>query len=100
MKLLKAARKKLAQAKKEKVKQDEARQKRAAEKEKRQKEKERLIQALTNAAIDAIGAPRESVRVILREMAPAHFAVGGQSLAAKAAGAKQVKVEEDWSDDS
>ncbi|GGC44137.1 hypothetical protein GCM10011371_34450 [Novosphingobium marinum] len=62
--------------------------------------KERLIKALTDAAIDAIGAPRESVRVILREMAPAHFAVGGQSLAAKAAGAKQVKVEEDWSDDS
>ena len=62
--------------------------------------KERLIQALTDAAIDAIGAPRESVRVILREMAPAHFAVGGQSLAAKAAGAKQVKVEADWSDDS
>lgn len=47
--------------------------------------KERLIQALTNAAIEAIGAPRESVRVILREMAPTHFAVGGQSFAAKAA---------------
>ncbi len=47
--------------------------------------KERLIEALTNAAVEAIGAPRESVRVILREMAPAHFAVGGQSFAAKAA---------------
>lgn len=62
--------------------------------------KERLIQALTNAAIEAIGAPRESVRVILREMALAHFAVGGQSLAAKATATAQSKVEEDWSDES
>ena len=42
--------------------------------------KERLIRALTDAAIGAIGAPRESVRVILREMDPAHFAVGGGKL--------------------
>lgn len=62
--------------------------------------KERLIQALTDAAIEAIGAPRESVRVILREMAPAHFAVGGQSFAAKAAATAQSKIEEDWSDGS
>ena len=47
--------------------------------------KDRLIQALTDAAIDAIGAPRESIRVILREMAPAHYAVGGQSFSAKIA---------------
>lgn len=48
-------------------------------------DKERLIQALTDAAISSIGAPRESVRVILREMPAGHFAVGGQSFAAKAA---------------
>lgn len=47
--------------------------------------KERLIQALTDAAIEAIGAPRESVRVILRDMPAAHYAVGGQSVAAKTA---------------
>ena len=41
--------------------------------------------ALTEAAIQSLGAPRESVRIILREMPPAHFAVGGQSVAAKAA---------------
>ena len=63
--------------------------------------KERLIKALTDAAIDAIGAPRESVRVILREMAPAHFAVGGLSFAAKAAAAAaQPRVEEDWSNEN
>ncbi|MBA4355155.1 MAG: 4-oxalocrotonate tautomerase [Novosphingobium sp.] len=48
-------------------------------------DKERLIQALTDAAINSIGAPRESVRVLLREMPAGHFAVGGQSFAAKAA---------------
>ena len=51
--------------------------------------KERLIEALTSAAVDAIGASRESVRIILREMAPAHFAIGGESLAARAAIAAQ-----------
>lgn len=51
--------------------------------------KERLIEALTNAAIEAIAAPRESVRVILREMQPAHYAVGGKSFAAKAAAERQ-----------
>lgn len=48
-------------------------------------DKERLIEALTDAAITSIGAPRESVRIILREMPAGHFAVGGQSFAAKAA---------------
>lgn len=48
-------------------------------------DKERLIQALTDAAIEAIGAPRASVRIILREMPSGHFAVGGESFAAKAA---------------
>lgn len=48
-------------------------------------DKERLIQALTDAAISSIGAPRQSVRIILREMPPSHFAVGGVSFAAKTA---------------
>ena len=47
--------------------------------------KEKLVQELTKATIEAIGAPRESVRVILREMAPAHYSVGGETFAAKAA---------------
>jgi 4-oxalocrotonate tautomerase len=37
----------------------------------------RLIQALTDATIEAVGAPRESVRVMIREIAPSNFAVGG-----------------------
>lgn len=57
--------------------------------------KERLIEALTDAAIEAIGAPRASVRIILREMAPAHFAVAGQSIAAKNAAARKEANEAD-----
>ena len=37
----------------------------------------RLIQALTDATIEAVGAPRENVRVMIREIAPSNFAVGG-----------------------
>ncbi|KTE22762.1 4-oxalocrotonate tautomerase [Sphingopyxis sp. H050] len=47
--------------------------------------KEALIAELTAAAVTAIGAPVESVRVILREIPPAHFAVAGQSIAARRA---------------
>ena len=47
--------------------------------------KERFIVALTDAAETALHVPRESVRVILREMPPEHFAIGGQSIAARAA---------------
>jgi 4-oxalocrotonate tautomerase len=39
--------------------------------------KQRLIDALTNAAVDAVGAPRESVRVMIWEIPPQNFAVGG-----------------------
>jgi 4-oxalocrotonate tautomerase len=46
-----------------------------------------LMQALTEAAVDAIGAPRESIRIILQEVPAAHWAVGG--LAKSVLGAKQ-----------
>lgn len=39
--------------------------------------KSRLIHQLTEAAIEAIAAPRESIRVILQEVPPAHWGVGG-----------------------
>jgi 4-oxalocrotonate tautomerase len=47
--------------------------------------KEALVAALTAAAVSAVGAPIESVRVILREIPPAHFAVAGESVAARRA---------------
>jgi len=43
-----------------------------------------LIHRLTDAAVEAVAAPRESVRVILQEVPPAHWGVGGVSKAASA----------------
>ena len=43
-----------------------------------------LIHRLTDAAAEAIAAPRETVRVILQEVPPAHWGVGGVSKAASA----------------
>ncbi|PMS38586.1 4-oxalocrotonate tautomerase [Trinickia symbiotica] len=36
-----------------------------------------LIDHLTEAAVEALGAPRESVRVIIQEVPAAHWGVGG-----------------------
>ena len=45
-----------------------------------------LITRLTDAAGEAIDAPRESVRVILREVPPTHFAAGAVTIAERRAG--------------
>jgi 4-oxalocrotonate tautomerase len=39
-----------------------------------------LISALTNAAVDTIGAPKETVRVIITEVAGTHWAAGDVTL--------------------
>ena len=39
--------------------------------------KARLIREVTDATVRALDTPPESVRVILREVHPSHFAVGG-----------------------
>jgi 4-oxalocrotonate tautomerase len=44
-------------------------------------QKRALIQEVTDAVVRAIEAPRQSVRVILIEVPPEHFAVGGVSKA-------------------
>lgn len=36
-----------------------------------------LIASLTDATVSALGAPRESIRVILQEVPAAHWGVGG-----------------------
>jgi 4-oxalocrotonate tautomerase len=43
--------------------------------------KEALIRELTDAAVRAINAPFQSVRVIIREVPPEHFGVAGTSKA-------------------
>jgi 4-oxalocrotonate tautomerase len=40
-----------------------------------------LVTALTDAAVEAIEAPRDSVRVILREVPPTHWAAGDVTVA-------------------
>jgi 4-oxalocrotonate tautomerase len=40
-------------------------------------QKRRLHAALTSAAIDALGVPAESVRILIHELAPEHFALAG-----------------------
>lgn len=52
-------------------------------------QKDALIRALTSAAQESIGAPPQTVRVILREIPPSHFAVGGETFAQRAAAAAQ-----------
>ncbi len=40
--------------------------------------KRALMKRLTDAAEETIGAPRQSIRVVLREVPAAHWAVGGE----------------------
>jgi 4-oxalocrotonate tautomerase len=41
--------------------------------------KAQLIAGLTQATVDAIGAPAESVRILLSELPPHDFGIGGKS---------------------
>lgn len=43
-------------------------------------QKRLLIAKVTQSLHEAIGAPSESVRVILHEMAKEHFGIGGKSV--------------------
>ena len=50
---------------------------------------EALGAAVTAAVHESLGAPRENVRVVLRECEPEHWFVGGESLASlRASGAR------------
>ena len=44
-----------------------------------------LISGLTDAACDAVGAPKDSVRVVVREIPPTHWAAGDQTIAERRA---------------
>jgi 4-oxalocrotonate tautomerase len=48
-----------------------------------------LISALTAAAVDSLDAPRESVRVVLREVPSTHFAAGGVTIAERSASVQE-----------
>ncbi|EJN09427.1 tautomerase family protein [Herbaspirillum sp. YR522] len=49
-------------------------------------QKEALVGALTQATVEAIGAPIDSVRVWLTEVPATQFGIGGKTVAAIAAG--------------
>ncbi|WP_316154794.1 2-hydroxymuconate tautomerase [Cupriavidus sp. BIC8F] len=42
-------------------------------------QKARLIRALTDAAVEAVGAPVETVRVMIIEVPKAQFGIGGKT---------------------
>ena len=42
-----------------------------------------LISRLTAAVVDAVGAPKENVRVVLREIPATHWAAGDVTIAEK-----------------
>ena len=48
-----------------------------------------LGRAVTAAVEESIGAPRQNVRVVLRECEPEHWFVGGESLAELRASGKR-----------
>lgn len=48
-----------------------------------------LIAQLHNAVESALGAPAQSIRVIVREVPPQHWSSGGVTLAEKAAAAQK-----------
>lgn len=45
-----------------------------------------LISRLTDAVVDSIAAPRDSVRVVLREVPPTHWAAGDVTIAERRGG--------------
>jgi 4-oxalocrotonate tautomerase len=40
---------------------------------------EALIAALTEATVETLGAPRESIRVLVEEVPKSHWGIGGKS---------------------
>ncbi|WOQ15651.1 2-hydroxymuconate tautomerase [Raineyella sp. W15-4] len=44
-----------------------------------------LITELTEAVMTAVGAPKESIRVVLREVPKTHFAAGDETIAERQA---------------
>ncbi|MFN8191945.1 MAG: tautomerase family protein [Nocardioidaceae bacterium] len=47
-----------------------------------------LMRALTQAAVDTIEAPRESIRVVLREVPATHWSAGDVTIAERNANAE------------
>jgi 4-oxalocrotonate tautomerase len=48
-------------------------------------QKRAMVAAITDGVVATLGVPADSVRVLIREMDPEHFAVGGVTKAQSAA---------------
>ncbi|MDJ0962358.1 MAG: 2-hydroxymuconate tautomerase [Acidimicrobiia bacterium] len=57
-------------------------------------QKRALLEALTDAAVDSIGAPRDSVRVWITEVEATDFMAGGELLADKQARLAREQAED------
>jgi 4-oxalocrotonate tautomerase len=57
-----------------------------------EEKKAAFIAAVTDAAVDSLGAPRESVRIIITEMPETNFGVAGQSFKQRQAAAAQKQA--------
>ncbi|HZQ28532.1 MAG TPA: 2-hydroxymuconate tautomerase [Acidimicrobiales bacterium] len=45
----------------------------------------KLVTALTEAVEESVGAPRDSIRVVVREVPPTHWAAGDETIAERRA---------------
>ncbi|BAQ10977.1 4-oxalocrotonate tautomerase family protein [Bacillus sp. OxB-1] len=50
--------------------------------------KEQLIVELTESAVHVLGAPKESVRVLIQEIEPAHWGIAGESISKRREGSR------------
>lgn len=50
-------------------------------------QKRKAVKAVTDALVESLGVPRETVRIIISEMPVEHFAVGGETTGEKRAAA-------------
>ncbi len=53
-----------------------------------------LISALTDAVVESVGAPRASVRVVLREVPATHWAAGDETIAERRASSGRATGED------
>lgn len=50
-------------------------------------QKRKVVKAVTDAVVESLGVPRDTVRIIISEMPSEHFAVGGETTGEKRAAA-------------
>jgi 4-oxalocrotonate tautomerase len=57
-------------------------------------QKKRLAEKVTDTVVEVLGVKRETVRILIHEMGPHDFSVGGVTQAERAAPAPAIKIPE------